>query len=643
MSQPSVRHPGVAASMFLLAFGLSTGWNAYGQGQGQVGPQIMVRPVDIQRLGPANFQPRQDGMGFMWDINPRGVVADGTDDCFDDGLVLMVNGQQFAAQQQAMTPDGNEMILKSQVQGVEVTRRILIDTARSAARYIEVFRNQTPREARLSVAVRTMLGANCERVISSSGAPFGGDLGKKDCGFMTIPPANDNRPAVMFLIADPRGKCKPMVMNQDNRTITVTYTVAARPNSTVSLLHYCAQRRGITDATVPNVFRPFYKGRLVNPQIPKEVQATIVNFPTGAAATEEAEPSVAIQAMADLCRSLEVERGKFDVLVVDDEARIAGTATCGGFTAETSFGKADVALDDVGALWGGAGVGRPMRLYLRNGEVLAGKIGAKALKFKAEAGPEIALTPDQVHALVLHADAADGRPPGEAAAFLSTHLGDTLALARDKALTLEAATAWGRFKVPFGQIDHLTYVRDPTPGHRLIAADHSRLSAFLCGDKIQAATVRFGDIRVAPNELAGLARVKARPKEGAVEPAEPEAGEITSPHFVLVGENLVVGAFDAPEVQVVTPTGVAPLDPKKIRSIERREGDEGAMPAFTFDLIGGGKLTGRFEERVLPIRWGETVLRVPVQHILSFLAPEKAPKVDEKEPGKAEAGPKEEF
>jgi len=640
MSQPRQHGSWITARVFLLALG------AWGGGAAHAQQQIMVRQVDGggQQLGPARFQPRQDGMGFIWDINPRGVVVDGTDDCFDDGLALIVNGQQFFAQQPMATADGNEMVLKSQVQGVEITRRILIDTARSAARYVEVFRNATPREVRLSVAVRSMLGANCERVVSSSGAPFGGDLGKKDCGFMTLPPANDNRPAVMFLVGEPRGTCKPTIMNQDNRTFTVAYTLAAKPNSTVSLLHYCAQRRGIADATVPNVFRPFYKGRLVNPQIPKELRATVANFAAGQAAPDEGEPGLAIQALVDLCRSLEVERGKSDVLVVDEEARLVGTATGAGLTVETSFGKADVALGDVGLLWGGAGVGRPMRLYLRNGEVLAGKIEAKALKFKAEAGPEVALTPEQTHALILHADALDGRPPGEAAAFLSTHLGDNLALARDKALTLEAATAWGRLKVPFDQLNHLVYTRDPMPGHRLAMTDRSRLSVFLCGDKIQAKTIRFGDIQLAPNELAGLVRVKGKPKEGAAEPAEPEPGEIASPHFVLAGENLVVGAFDAPELQVLTAAGLAPVDPKKIRSIERREGDEGAAaPAFTFELIGGGKLAGRFEERVVPIRWGETVLRVPVQHVLSFQVPEKAPKEEEKEPGKGVIGPKEEF
>ena len=81
-----------------------------------------------QRLIPANYNIRSDSLGFRWDINQQGGVGDGTDDCFDNGLSMTVNGQRFGAQQAKMTPDGSEMHLSMKLAGLEVTRRIKLLT-----------------------------------------------------------------------------------------------------------------------------------------------------------------------------------------------------------------------------------------------------------------------------------------------------------------------------------------------------------------------------------------------------------------------------------------------------------------------------------------------------------------------------------
>ena len=64
-----------------------------------------------QRLVPAAYGARTDSQGFSWDINQQGSIDDGTNDCFDGGLILTVNGQQFQTQQSQMTADGSELVL----------------------------------------------------------------------------------------------------------------------------------------------------------------------------------------------------------------------------------------------------------------------------------------------------------------------------------------------------------------------------------------------------------------------------------------------------------------------------------------------------------------------------------------------------
>ena len=68
---------------------------------------------------------------------------------------------------------------------------------------------------------------------------------------------------------------------------------------------------------------------------------------------------------------------------------------------------------------------------------------------------------------------------------------------------------------------------------------------------------------------------------------------------------------------MVTSTGVTALDPREISVMERRDEEE---KTFSFEPKSGGTLVGRIEEHVLPIRRGERVLRVPVEHVLSFRA-----------------------
>ena len=58
---------------------------------------------------------RTDALGFRWDLNQNGYVGDGTNDCFDNGLMLYSGNHQFQCSQPKMTPNGNELILSGKV------------------------------------------------------------------------------------------------------------------------------------------------------------------------------------------------------------------------------------------------------------------------------------------------------------------------------------------------------------------------------------------------------------------------------------------------------------------------------------------------------------------------------------------------
>ena len=117
----------------------------------------------------------------------------------------------------------------------------------------------------------------------------------------------------------------------------------------------------------------------------------------------------------------------------------------------TRLGETTVPLEDVAVLIGGGGLGRPMRVHLRNGEVLVGKVEAEELTLDSESGLEVRLTPEDVNVLFTRTRGADGIPPAGTVALVTTHRGDQLALRADCPSKLRAMTAWGPVEVEYFQ------------------------------------------------------------------------------------------------------------------------------------------------------------------------------------------------
>ncbi|MHC4202120.1 MAG: hypothetical protein ACYSU0_19185, partial [Planctomycetota bacterium] len=530
---PGRARPGIALTSALLA--LLVPASAAGRGPRRGG----------EKLVPAKFSHKQDALGFRWDVTQAGTVSDGSNDCFDTGLALLVNGSQFNAQSYMMTADGSEYVLSRQMSGVNVTRRVLVDVTRGAARYIETFANAGPNPVRLAVAIRSRVGGTCQQVVTDSGAPFTGSLGKKDVGVLTV--STSSRPCVLFLVGGARSKTRPVVNVQSKRTVTCTYGITVKPRETVSLVHLVAQRKGVNGTNVAALVKAFHnRHRLVRPGIPRHLRGTVANFRAGGAG-DPTGPGPALKPVLDLAEDLGIERGACDILIVGEEGHLRGEVTGDGLSVEGLHGKTAVEFAEVALLAGGAGLGREERLYLRSGEILVGSVEAEGMRFKSESGLEIELAPSRVDMIFSTKSPADGVPPPGAVAFVDTRLGERLAVSRDTAAPvgaaraepdatvpgvsprLSAATPWGPISVPMAEVKSLRYVRDPQPCYRLVTYDDSSVPVVLTGPGIRFRTLRFGEVTLPPQSIEALQCIETREvkvitggDDAGEEAAEPE-------------------------------------------------------------------------------------------------------------------------
>jgi len=579
-----------------------------------------------EALVPARFTQANDGLGFRWDITPQGTIGDGSNDCFDNAAVLRVNRTVVNFSRPMMTADGSEFVISGRAGPLAVTRRIRLDATNAVVRYLEIFENTGTASQPLQVNLHTDLGNNATGTMTERDKAFAGQLAKDEGAIVAI--GNSDRPGVVFLLADPKSKAKPVVQINTNRGFDMTWDLPLKAGGSVAILHYIAQRNQANSASARVLLKQFAKdGRLTDPKIPKAFTKLIANFSTRAEGEEDGVAAPVLAALQALTEAAEISRGKSDTVLLDAGAKLAGTVTGGDFAIETEFGKAQVAFADIAGLTGGGGVQRPVRIFLRSGEVLIGTPSGAKFAMATDTGLAFDIDLAQIQMLALRRGERDGQSPANASALLTTHRGDCLALAAPAAAGLQAATPWGMIQVPLAEIESLAYVREPFPTHRLVLADRSRLLVMLRGDEWQLATTRFGNVKVVPQSVRELRRAGAPlPTPSGAEDERP----VTGAHCEIIGENRITGVIDLPELHLASAKSTTPLDPKTITKLEREGSDDGAEASVKVHLADGQVLGGRLTESVLPIRSGERVWRVPLAHVVAVHVPPPAkPKAEE--------------
>ena len=523
-----------------------------------------------------NWQPQTDTQGTAWMINPQAMlqVTGGQSMLMQAGL-LAVNGNQFSWPRQQMTPDGLEYVFENYSNGgfagvgvpginsvragadggpvrcgdgagstggmsVQATRRIKLDLATSTVRFVESYQNTTatPVQVNFSTnrphanhdpfrAVRTQR----RKLDVATGQP-GADGGRHQRPDSAAADEYGQRPHGRArtrlhrrAFRGQRQLSRRLVLRAqcgqgqagdrypgDAHCPHILQRECARARDRLGGLGM-SQRKGAGAFSVQELKdrQKTFEDRKWLAGLPKSVVKTLVNIrgdePPGSAAV------LLMQPVLDLAAQNHVKRGKANVLVQDEQTQVSGVVSGGSLSVETSWGKISLPLAEVALLCGGIGADQPMRVYLRDGQVLSGRIEAKDLAYKAQDGVEAKLPPEKINMLFLHAAADDGKAPPDAHTILQTHDGQRLLIGGDA--RLHVILPWGGLDADLGEIVSLSSRREPQPLYRMILRDGSSLFVLLQDDATVLKTLRFGPVKLSSLDLRQLWSLKRAPRKRA--------------------------------------------------------------------------------------------------------------------------------
>lgn len=599
-----------------------------------LGLLVLGRSLEAgENLVPANQNLMffNDQRGMRWDIQQDGSINDGNNDCFDGAMFLHINGQRCYQQQQPMmTADGAELVLELRCQNspragqnLRIVRRIRPDPKLGAVRYIDMVTNTTGAEVTVQVMLCSSTGGNCQNAISTGGRANPTTLENRETGVIGVQQADGQRPSVLWVLARRSGKEKPQLLIQNNRTFNFTWALKIPANASQAVTSTISQMPGPVNTDAKNLAeltRPFEVSTWIK-DVPAEVRKALINAPGGGGGSLPYMPgSLTIE-------QLEVEPGDFDLLAAGQETRLQGQAECQALSVDGRFGLADCDFNRIAAIVGRRHASERPLVLLRDGQVLAGAITAKNLRFTLANGQSVPLAIDTLDRLILRRTPAGTLPNAffNADPQMVLATGERLILdPADKAM-FQLVTPWGPLKVPLEDIFNLTLAPDGGLAFQVTLTDGSRFSAFLGSDRLKLKSRQFGEHELSLTDLVGIVRPIMPDREDENPVLSPEERIANVPHVVL-GESAVLAGRLAVDSLDLTISGlVLPLDPRHIRTLRRR-----SSAATTFDnlflaeLTGGGTALGHVLRSFLPISVRDCVLQVPVNTIQEVVIPQAA-------------------
>lgn len=307
-------------------------------------------------------QSMTDPSGGRWMIYQQGwLQMQGNNPIYGQSAVLTLNGNQPNARggggnnRARLDEKTGELLFDFSNNGINITRRVLLDKKNGYVRYVDIFKNARPHDQTLNVQITTNLnfGVNAADLLP--------DPRNRDKNIAWVA-QTDGPSCAVEVFASKNAKVSPAIDWQPgNNTVTAAYQLPIPTGKSAAILHIHALS-ATTDAGA--AFVGAMKETKIVADLPLEIRKELVNFATG----------------AGMAGDFEVLRGDtLDVVELRGNAggggdQYKGTLQLPSFTLQTFYGTVDLPADRVVGLIN-VGDFRPRPLLITTeGEIFGGHL-----------------------------------------------------------------------------------------------------------------------------------------------------------------------------------------------------------------------------------------------------------------------------
>lgn len=557
------------------------------------------------RVNPYRMDVITDGRGKKWDIREDGSVVNGSSDCFDGALDLIIEGSRLRYLYQRKINESRENLalwfrVGNQYQigpleldslpgfkGVTVTRHIGLTTDKKFLRYIDVFHNKTALDKKIRFQARLDFGSSLVKVR---------EMAKKNTAksgpWALSYQQRVGRPSVVHIVRGPNNNKLPNSLTYRSDVAIESYgPFTVKAGEKVAIAHFVAQLKSPDESA--KAIASFKISQALK-GVPGELKSCLLNFSGG----------LSIEGFS-LAREEE-----HDVVVLRSGKMLVGTViekefSIKGLVGDHVFGR-DVLI---GIKIMGEGQGATARVGCLDQQIFAGELGQKRIAFRLRNGPLLSIKVSMIESLGFRTKGEETRagsltPPKS---FIHLRTGDVLGIEGfQKGLILH--TRYGRLTLKLGQL-RLLNLEDPGNwGHGVTLRRGSRFGCllenaefkvFLTEDKVGTGQAAVSIPREMVLQVLG-ATVKQSPAPAGT--------------FALKMRNgdRLASQLSTESLTLRSDFGVIKFSTRDIRSMVFAEGG-----LVKFALWGGNLLRGKLVERELTLRLAETKVKVPVALILS--------------------------
>jgi len=583
---------------------------------------------------PFDLPPIEDEQGHRWDPLNCGALVKGSGGF--NGVMLLVEGDsEFEATEVWQNEENSSYRMVGKLPNVGVERRLRVFKELGAARFVDVFHNSSNADITLNLTYRVWMSFEMRKIYTSRGRDFSGKLGMRDFGLAIEAPEGADVPGALLVVAQER-RLKPTIeVGEDGKSLSLNYTVYIKKGQKRALMNWVAQKDITGAENIAEHFAPIYHGhRLVAPAPSSEIAELIANFPAGGAGLYTGAGYLLVA--NELSSQFNLKRiPESDKIRMQDSSDLDGEATGSDLKVASRFGEIIVPQSDVAILQGGGGIGRPHRVYLRNGNVLAGQVSAEGLGVKG--GFEVSLSVAQLNYLTYRLREDDGDFPFGTDIFVELYSGDVISLIGAEDLQVGLITPWGKMDVALSEIDWMRHVSEPTPRYRVGLTDGTQMTVFIESGELTAQAGGLDEVTISTTDILSMWNAENGSRHHGIGAPTGFTPGMTGGAVLLTGGNMIGGEIAPEELSVRTGSAITTVKTADVMRLHRTGQGSGLAPVFRFTLKEGEAVTGMFQDPQVELRSGERTWKVPVQHFVAMRSKDAPPEAAAKTQAKKSA------